>query len=186
MNALRLSAPEKSADELGVPVVPTPTAPTATRLRKTSACWNSTPTSKEAHGELTYEYKGFKRMMRRASRHPRRRRKTEDVLVMSNKEKRQRHAMLDQKKIPHTRPAKSMKGYRSTPSPSRKTGIRSNRSKNAGDKGRFGRLFCILVPAAPRSISKSARRRIKIIAMIKVSELLPLTGYIRGGCSQSA
>lgn len=52
-------------------------------------------------------------------------------------------------------------------------------------RGAGGNLFVFVIPAEKELSLKAAARSVgeKSVAMIHVNELLPLTGYVRGGCS---
>lgn len=108
---------------------------------------------------------------------------------MSNKEdKTNVMRMLDQKKIPYT-----PHGYEHEEgepvdalSVAQKTGIPIERIyKTLVTRGASGGYFVFVVPGGASLDLKKAAKAAgeKSVAMVKVSELLPLTGYIRGGCS---
>ncbi len=108
---------------------------------------------------------------------------------MSNKEdKTNVMRTLDQKKIPYT--PHSYEHEEDEPvdalSVAQKTGIPIDRIyKTLVTRGASGGYFVFVVPGGASLDLKKAARAAgeKSVAMVKVSELLPLTGYIRGGCS---
>ena len=108
---------------------------------------------------------------------------------MSNKEdKTNVMRMLDQKKIPYTPHGYEHEGDEPVDalSVAEKSGIPIEQIyKTLVTRGASGGYFVFVVPGGASLDLKKAAKAAgeKSIAMIKVSELLPLTGYIRGGCS---
>lgn len=99
--------------------------------------------------------------------------------------------ILDQKKIPYAAHA-----YAETESPlgDREYGLHIARSlgqdvsrvyKTLVARGASGGLYVFCVPVAESLDLKKAARAVgeKSVELIAVKELLPLTGYVRGGCS---
>jgi len=94
--------------------------------------------------------------------------------------------VLDQKKIPYT-----AHSYEQDPT---KTGEEiasllgedvSNVFKTLVTRGKSGQYFVFVIPVAEELDLKKAAKAAgeKSIEMIKQKELLPLTGYVHGGCS---
>ncbi len=52
-------------------------------------------------------------------------------------------------------------------------------------RGASNRIYVFVIPVAAELELKKAARAVgeKSVSMVKVQELLPLTGYVRGGCS---
>lgn len=57
--------------------------------------------------------------------------------------------------------------------------------QDARDRRQIGRALCFLIPVAEELDLKKAAKSVgeKSVAMLPQKELLPLTGYIHGGCS---
>ncbi len=108
---------------------------------------------------------------------------------MSNKEdKTNVMRMLERKKIPYTPHGYEHDGDEAVDalSVAEKTGIPIERIyKTLVTRGASGGCFVFVVPGGASLDLKKAAKAAgeKSVAMIKVSELLPLTGYVRGGCS---
>ena len=108
---------------------------------------------------------------------------------MSNKEdKTNVMRMLEQKKIPYKPHGYEHGGDEAVDalSVAEKTGIPIERIyKTLVTRGASGGCFVFVVPGGASLDLKKAAKAAgeKSIAMIKVSELFSLTGYVRGGCS---
>ncbi|HPV99585.1 MAG TPA: Cys-tRNA(Pro) deacylase, partial [Oscillospiraceae bacterium] len=108
---------------------------------------------------------------------------------MSNKEdKTNVMRMLEQKKIPYTPHGYEHDGDEAVDalSVAEKIGIPLERIyKTLVTQGASGGYFVFVVPGgASLDLKKAAKvAGEKFVVMVKVPELLPLTGYVRGGCS---
>ena len=105
---------------------------------------------------------------------------------MKKNEKTNVMRVLDQKKIPYTahlyRPDASLSGEE----------IAGILKEDAGKvfktlvtQGKSGQYYVFVIPVAEELDLKKAARASgeKAVSMIKQKELLPLTGYVHGGCS---
>ena len=105
---------------------------------------------------------------------------------MKNNDKTNVMRVLEGKKIPYT-------AYSYEPDPSRSgaeiaamLGIDASRVfKTLVTQGKSGRYYVFVIPVEGELDLKKAAKAAgeKSIAMIKQKELLPLTGYVHGGCS---
>lgn len=103
-----------------------------------------------------------------------------------NEDKTNVMRLLEQKKIPYTPYILDRKEAVSAVSAARLMGIDAGRVfKTLVTRGRSGQLYVFVIPGERELDLKKAASAVgeKAVSMILSKELLPLTGYIHGGCS---